>query len=187
VKTFETRTGVVLELRMVGAWLVNQARRSLKEPQVPVQMIEDKGREEPNPNHPDYIAAMEQYQAQLANLIMDTYLYLGTVLVSKPDNLPGPNDGDWAEELALFGIPTRDTKLRYADWIKNVVLRGDMEEFTALREAIGNVNAVTETAVAEAADSFRGIPERDGDLGAPVTEISANRNRVRGRAAGVGK
>lgn len=154
--TITLSSGVVLELRRVGYWIVYEATRRLKKPEVPVQFIEEKGRPEENPAHPDYLAALEQYEQHRADLVINTYLWFGTKLVSTPTGMLGP-DTDWAEEFAFLGIePIENRQERYAQWLKLVACRGDADEITKLTQRITSDNAVTETEVAVAAESFRG-------------------------------
>lgn len=153
--TITLSSGVVLELRRVGYWIIYEATRRLKKPEIPVQYIEEKGRSEENPAHPDYIAALEQYDNDRAALVINAYLWFGTKLASVPVGMAMP-DEDWAAEFAFLGIePASNKQERYAQWLKLVACAGDADEITRLTQRITSDNAVTEGEVAAAAESFR--------------------------------
>lgn len=153
--TITLDSGVVLELRRVGYWIVYEATRRLKKPEVPVQFIEEKGRPEENPAHPDYLAALDQYEADRATIVINAYLWFGTKLAKLPEGMLGP-DTDWADEFAFLGIqPIENRQERYAQWLKLVACGGDANEITKLTQRITSDNAVTEGEVAAAAESFR--------------------------------
>lgn len=154
--TITLSSGVVLELRRVGYFIANAATRRLKRPKVPVQYIEDKGREEENPAHPDYIAALEEYEAERTSLIFNSYLYFGTKVTSKPADMPDPED-PWDTEFAFLGIEIpQDKQSRYVEWLKLVACSGIEDEIVNLIRRIRGESSVEEDDVAAAAESFPG-------------------------------
>ena len=153
--TITLSSGVVLQLRRVGYWIVYEASRRLKRPKVPVQFIDDKGREEENPAHPDYVQAMQDYNDRMTEVILNANIWFGTRLISKPVDMLGPEDA-WGEEFAFLGIEVPESKQdRYAQWVKLVACGGSAAEFTKITQAIGQLNSVAEEDVTAAAESFR--------------------------------
>ncbi len=154
--TITLSSGVVLELRRVGYFIANAATRRLKRPKPPVQFIEEKGREEENPSHPDYIEALQEYEARQTSIIFDSYLWFGTKLVSKPADMPGPDD-DWGGDYTFLGIEVPEGKQdRYVAWLKLLATLGNEEEIVELIRRIRGESSVEEAEVAAAADSFPG-------------------------------
>lgn len=154
------KTGVEIEVRQVGYWIVADAVARIKPPKVPKQFIEDKGREEENPAHPDYLAAMEDYQTQRTETFYRAYLYFGTSVLKAPKGMLS-HEEEWWEEFEAVGIPAPQNKVeRYVQWLKLVACRGDADELNRIANAVTAASGVTERDVADAADSFRGDEER---------------------------
>ncbi len=63
--TLTLSNGVVLRLKSVPAFLAAQFTRKIQRPKPPRQFIERLGREEENPDHPDYLEALEKYATDL--------------------------------------------------------------------------------------------------------------------------
>ena len=154
--TITLSSGVVLEWRRVGWWIVNAAARRLSKPKVPMQFIEEKGREDPNPAHPDYIAALDEYDAAYRDIVYDAYLWFGTSILSKPENMLGP-DEDWPADYAFLGIEAPEGKQRrYVEWVKMVACLGDEVEVASVITRVRAESTVSEEDVTAAAESFPG-------------------------------
>lgn len=90
-------TGVVVELHPVSSSLVEEMKAAIEMPPVPVVWIEEKEREEENPNDPRYIEAVEEVQRKRADSIFDALCTFGVELV---DGLP--EDDVWLKKLKLL-------------------------------------------------------------------------------------
>jgi hypothetical protein len=168
------RSGVVLRPKRVGYWIINEAMRKLRPPEVPVQFIEEKGRKEPNPMHPDYVAAMAQYSEDRGNIAVNAYMFFGTEIITRPPDVPGPDD-EWGDEYEFMGItPARNKAERYVQWLKLVACRGDDVESASIIAKVVGQTTVSEAEVADAAESFRGDPVRGADMESTAKKAGTN-------------
>jgi len=88
----ELSTGVRVIINVPPAVLIEQAASEVKVPQVPEQELED-GRKVQNPNHPDYLQAIQNYQREQYSVGMDVMI----AFVDLPDGLP--EDDSWIKRL----------------------------------------------------------------------------------------
>lgn len=157
-------SGVVLRLKPVGPFIIREATRHIVPPRVPVQFIESKGREEENPMHPDYLAAMDKYETDKASANEDAVILFGTELAKVPKGISKPEDDGWIEDFELLGIRIHDNpRLRYVQWVKLYAMRGGIDELISIMRTIGRKSSVLEEDAAEAAESFRGDEVRSTD------------------------
>lgn len=167
---FVTSNGVVLELRGVPSLVTVAVLKSHPKPRVPIVLNDDKGgREEENPNDPNYIAALERYQEEQVDLTSNVYLANGVKIKSVPnDYLPIESD-EWTEPLRFSGIdiPSDDVGRRVA-YLKYYLLQDDDcgKVITAVAIAGG---IVTEAQVDEAAETFRSDTEVSTNLADETT------------------
>jgi hypothetical protein len=87
-------TGIKARLVPVGASLIDDVVAQVKNPKVPVFFDEKKGREEENPNDPDYIQACTDATRQRNMAAMDAMILFGMILVD-----PLPEDNIWLQKL----------------------------------------------------------------------------------------
>lgn len=180
---FTTADGVVLKLKPVSQVLIAARGRDIPIPEPPMIAIEEKdGREEPYYGAPSYLKAMEDYNTRVNDLARISLLYLGTRLVEVPDDFPTPESTGWSEELedpAVWGqdamkVPT-DVSERYVFWLSYIALARDndlVEVIAAIRSLGGSV---TQLAVLEAMDSFRGSTTGTTDTGVATPNRAARR------------
>lgn len=183
---FVTSRGAVLKLQPVTNMILNNITRERPQPKVPRVFIEAKGREEENPNDPDYLEAMNNYNYEIGMLAIDISVALGTALdLDEPQavDLIFPQEEEWRAGLIFIGLtPSELGPARYVDWIKYYATTS-ITELQALHEAVRSLSGyVTESAVQAVEDSFRGDEERDTDT--PVytpTEVSLGDTGSNGR------
>lgn len=119
-------TGVVLRAVPFSPIVLTDAQHAAVErlggwPKPPRIYLDDKGREEENPDDPDYKAQKERVETEASMAMNDAVIMRGTVFVSKPKSVPGPEDADWLESLGALGIPVpRHKSARYLYWVKHV-------------------------------------------------------------------
>lgn len=167
--TFTSSSGVKFKLSKVNNLVIVEAAKKLKAPRVPVMYIEDKGRDEENPNDPDYVEALQTYQMEQGMLLVNTYLAFGTKILS--DSLPEDklplDDISWSDDLKEtldIDIPIKG-KARYLRWLKFHLL-GD-EDMNNLARAVMNFSGrVTQGDVAAAEENFR--DNQSGDATEPI-------------------
>lgn len=158
--------GVVLKLKSVPPFLVRQAVLKVERPKPPRMFIEDKGREEENPNDPDYIQQLAGYQAQTIDAAINVLLAAGTEIVSVPDGVSKPEDDDWLDVLDVLAIEVRrdSPTARRLAWLRcyGIATAADITRITkAVKEGVG----LTEEEVNQIAQSFRSGTVRGTDNG----------------------
>jgi hypothetical protein len=171
--------GIILGIKNIPPLLINSVSNSIPEPDMPVTYIEEKDRDEPNPNHPAYIKAMEKRDAELNLATINLILYAGTELKHLPKGIPGPDEDDWVLLAEMAGIhfdPTNKIQ-RYLAWLRSYALATlkDLEQAQTLPLMLAGV---TEVEVAKIENSFRGGEERGTDSSNPITLGSENGNNV---------
>jgi len=101
-KITQLSTGYFARVRPISYQLLYDARSVVKEPEVPMWHNEDKGTDEPNPNHPEYLSAMEQYQVDQLRAMADIMIMFGVDLVNEDGSaLHAPEDNEWIDRLNL--------------------------------------------------------------------------------------
>ena len=87
-------TGVKARFVPVASSLITDVVSAIKDPPIPVVFIEEKQREEENPNDPDYLRKMREATEKRNKVSLDTMILFGVDLV---DDVP--EDGRWVEKL----------------------------------------------------------------------------------------
>jgi len=92
-------TGYRARLIPVSASLIDQVTAQVKDPDIPMWHNDDKDVDEPNPNHPDYIKALEGKGRERGMAAMDAIIMFGVDLLD-----PIPEDNIWIKKLQILGI-----------------------------------------------------------------------------------
>lgn len=175
-------SGVVLGLRPVPPFALQEALRQIRAPVPPLWMNEDKGRQEENPSDPDYLAAVDRYVETRLETIANVTMALGTDLKSVPDGMPGPDDDVWIEEMEVaapaVSIPRTPPRARYVAWLRFRAMprTNDIAVVAALPLLLAGIS---EGEVAAAMASFPRDEERGGDPEPPAGGNGANGDRIR--------
>lgn len=98
-KVITLSTGVLAILSPVSASLIDEVTARVKDPEVPMWMNDDKGREEPNPSDPRYLAGLEEAERLRGKAAMDALVMFGIQLVD-----PIPDDDEWLIKLKYLGV-----------------------------------------------------------------------------------
>lgn len=156
--TVAVSTGVVFRIVDVPTLAFDQIKKKLAQerPKVPVTYIVDKDREESNPNDPDYLAAMEMYDARMAEELIDMAMILGTEIGEIPKGFPSPTDDSWTKKLVVLGIevpPATEKERRYLAWMK-LCAAPTLKDIQALILASCRGAGVTEEDVVDASAVF---------------------------------
>ena len=148
-------TGYRARLLPVSISIINEAQAAIPDPPVPMWYNESKGVEEPNPDHPDYAAAIERTEQERNLAAIDAIIMFGVELV---DGLP-END-DWLKKMRLrskMGLTKVDLsqydlkdpiEIQYI--FKKYIAVGTRDIVTLMKFA-----GVTEDSISEASRSFR--------------------------------
>lgn len=164
VTSFTLETGIVLRLKPVPLMALNAAAARVPRPAVPVVMIPEKGREEPNPNDPAYQQAIEDWAIDQTEAQLAVALLLGTEIESVPEGMWGPDDDEWIDEAqevqqlagnADFAIH-REGRARYLDWLRMYAITSIIDR-DSLRRLLTLGYAITEREVQRAAETFRRV------------------------------
>ena len=105
--TVTMSTGVVFAVKPVPRQFLYEVTAQFEPPKVPMYFNESKGVEEENPADPDYIDAAERYLLEVSAAQNDAAFLRGTTVVEKPDDIPGPDDQDWIDEIEAAGKPAQ--------------------------------------------------------------------------------
>jgi len=152
--TFTLSSGVVLKAKRISGFLITDVMRQFERPRIPRVYIESIGREEDNPDDPDYLSRVETWERESSLAVLDTMFVAGTELVSVPDGMEGPDGNDWVEMLDASGIQMSDNKKRrYLLWLKHVATNED--DITLISDEVGRKSGVVERDVETAAKQFR--------------------------------
>lgn len=154
-------SGIVLRIKPVPPLALRRAVTSVPPPAVPIVYIESKGREEPNPNDPDYLKAVQEYEQNQILRMTDVLFFLGTAIESIPDGLEGPEGDEWIAELEVLNLPVdKDNKYkRYLSWLTDYALMTERDIAKTVTKCLG-VSGVTEVEVQRAVAAFRSAKER---------------------------
>ena len=84
-------TGIRVKLSSVSGTLIDDLRAAIEDPPIPVVYIDEKSREEENPNDPAYLAAVEEANRRRGVAMLDAIMIFGMELV---DGMP--KDDVWS-------------------------------------------------------------------------------------------
>lgn len=158
----ELSNGIVVRFKPVPPLALQEATRAIKPPTVPVTFVEAKGREEENPNDPDYLAAVEQHQIEQSMVAIRTLLLLGVEPVSVPDTVPPIESDEWMTPLRLVGVPVGNVDDRWERklaWLQYVALERRPDLDACIVGAM-RASGVTEADVAMLLANFRSRTRR---------------------------
>jgi hypothetical protein len=156
-------TGVRLKVKPVPKHFIFDVTSRLKRPKPPIMLIEGKGREQENPDDPDYQEELEQWVADVANAGNNVAILRGSEIDHIPDEVIGPDSEDWKSEMELLEIPMiENERARYLSWVKAIAAPLDEDIFLLLEE-IGRLTGVAESDVAQAVERFRRLTTRETD------------------------
>lgn len=151
--------GIVLKLRPVPPLAIREIAVRFAPPPVPVVWIADKERDEPNPNDPDYLAAMTRYLQDQTYRVADVSMALGTAVESVPEFMERPESDGWIEPLEAVGLVIdRDNRhKRYLAWLRLYAVTSNAD-LTRVMRGVTMLAGVTEEEVQRAVRAFRGSP-----------------------------
>ena len=160
--------GVRLKLRSVPPLFVRKAVSHLERPKPPRVHLEEKGREEENPNDPDYIAALEEYGQKTFDAGANVMLAMGVSVLEVPDGMSKPEDEDWVEllEAAGFEPDVHTEAARRLSWLSYYAITSEHDVIKIVL-GVSRLTGVGEQEVAAAMEGFRGRAVRPADSDVP--------------------
>lgn len=187
-QTVTVSTGVVFRLTNPSIMAVQAVERQMAadEPKPPKVWIEAKGREEVNDQDPGYRSAMQRWQGAIVERQYDVVVATGTEIVSVPDDIPSLDDDEWVERIEAIGItPAAGKTARKIQWVK-FIAAPSLKDMQSLLQPLFQRMGVGEQEVAEAVETFRGLPGRGADPGADAAGGDPDGDRVPAAVAGAG-
>lgn len=150
--------GVVFGLKPVSPFTIRALSAKEPPPEVPIVWIEDKEREEPNPNDEDYIKAVVAYNNRMSDALLSLLIMQGTWVKSVPEGMSGPGDDAWVQSLRAAGIEPRlqNEFTRYHDWVTMIALT-EYKDISLLTYSCFRVSGTAEAEVQRVLASFRGV------------------------------
>lgn len=182
---FTLTNGIELTIKPVPPLLLQAVQEEFQQPDPPVVWMEEKGRDEPNPNDPTYVKEVEALETRQTVATNDLLLAVGTEVKHIPEGYVGPEDDSWIEGVEFAGRLTgtdikvdRDDKVkRYLAWLRFYALETgpDITLATSLPMSLAGLR---EGEVQEVMDSFRSIPERRPDSDSQAESGHQNGNNL---------
>jgi len=154
-------TGVRARLIPVAANLISKVASRVKDPPVPMDFIEEKQREEPNPDNPEYLRQLAEATTRRGTVSLETMVMFGVDLI---DGLP--EDDAWLKRLQ-FLERRGDIDLSEYDLEDPMELEFVYKLYIAVGStdiiAIAKMSGISPEEVEQAAESFQGSEARDTD------------------------
>jgi hypothetical protein len=174
--------GIVFEFRPVSPLLTASIQAELEQrlPQPPRVWIEEKGREEVNPNDPDYLQELRRQEHLNALALSDAITFAGVEVKSIPEGLCGPDSEEWLKDPRIIVAMRNGLEFDPADPIKRKVVwmrLYALETYIDVRlwdEVQIGLMGMREEEVQAALDGFRSVPERGENLEGTSEATSAN-------------
>lgn len=151
-------SGVQVRITPVSTALLDEVTSRIKDPDVPMWRNDAKGRDEPNPDDPKYIAQLADQNRKRGIAIMDAMVMFGVELI---DGLP--SDNTWLTKLQ-FMAKRGYVNLEGYDLNDDLDLEFLFKRFVAVDTetlaAIGELSALTQEDVERAEDAFKSNKKR---------------------------
>lgn len=160
---YTTSLGVVLRIRPVPPLLLQDARKHIPVPTPPRVFIQDKDTHEENLSDPDYLRAMQEYEAATGESANALLLTRGTDVEYVPPGVEPVDSTNWSDDVADFtGIDVpREGRRRYYCWMKYVAI-ATQDDFMGILSAVSRASGLTREAdVADAIERFPDNEARD--------------------------
>lgn len=176
--------GIVFEFIPVSPVLTNSVRAELelRIPPVPRVWLEEKGREEENPNDPDYLAALRRQEQLNEMALSDALSYAGCKVKFVPEGYFKPEEDGWLTDPRIEVAVHSGLEFDPADPIKRKVVWMRLyaiETYIDARlwdEVQVELMGMREEEVQEALAGFRPVSERGASDDIPPENISEDGN-----------
>lgn len=83
---FTAPYGAVLKIQAVATPLIQDVTSKITDPPVPTWYNKEMERDEPNPNHPDYVTALETAERERGMAVIDALILFGLEVIKPPEN-----------------------------------------------------------------------------------------------------
>lgn len=183
---FTLDNGIVLSIKSVPPLLLDSVLSEFPDPEPPKIWMEDLGREEPNPGHPDYAKALKEAGDARDLAVNNVVLAVGTSVKSVPEGYFRPEEDGWvagvqyAAKVAGKELQVEpadgDSAARYLQWLRWYACETGMD--VALVQSLPyHLAGIREGEVDEVIESFRSNSEGGSDTSGEAETGSSNGNR----------
>jgi len=166
---FISNNGITFKLKKVSRFVVLEALKKYKTPKPPVMWVEDKSRNEENPQDPTYLEEVREFDTERGIATINIYLSMGTEVMTLPIDIEPMDGSDWYSRVVDLGVPEVLNKYsRYTAWLRFYAMEDD--ELTKLVTEVMKYSGLTlETDVQTAGESFKSVEARDAN---PTTTLA---------------
>lgn len=112
----ELSTGIKIRCWGIAWGAVRNIGDQLVRPQPP-EVTLDSGRVEQNPDNPEFLRQVGEWEDKRLALIGEMTMLLSTEVESLPEGLAASEDNTWDTALTELGVTIRDGPHRYLDWL----------------------------------------------------------------------
>lgn len=189
MEQLELSTGVVLNMWHGSPLAIDTVTESMKKsdpvPQPPMVHSDEKDRDEPNENDPTYKAAVAAWNARLSIRLFTVLLATSSAVKTTPEGMIRHDGPEFVEVLEMSGVPPRQTDVgKYVQWVMIVAAKKDDQEL--LGTHLLRLAGLSESDVAEAEATFRGLSESDADSRSSDNVDSSNGDRIPDTSSRIG-
>lgn len=177
----ELSTGVKLRITKPSLLALREIENQVNSsrPKPPMVFIEDKDREEPNDQDPDYLHAVNEWQAEGTIRQYNAAVVTGTIIHEIPDHVMAFESNDWHGVLSAIGFELGKSKQeKYIQWVKYIA-GPTTEDFAMILIRVLAVLGIREEVVAQAIDSFQSDKTGGTDNVVALNGNNSDRNKVR--------
>lgn len=103
LKLHQLSSGYYILLRGVSPFLMDQVQAKIKEPPVPIVILDD-GSEYPNPNDPTYLNEVDKSNNERGTKAFQAIIYFGMQLCDEEGNPVDPPDNGWEDGLRMLDV-----------------------------------------------------------------------------------
>lgn len=151
--------GVVLKTRPVPPMILSKIDKKYPEPPMPTVYDEDRGRDIPNPQDPNWLKAVDRNAEDKGTALIDVIAGLGTTVHFVPEGMYHAEQDEWAEQLEYYGLEIPEKGIgRYLSWLKFYVIASG-EDLALIAKKAAKSLGVTEEEVATAINNFQSAEE----------------------------
>lgn len=186
---FHLSTGVTLRLKRPSKQAVLHRKREFDadQPQPPQVWNDEDGVHRPNPNDPDYVAALEDHYSRGIEALYDTVVATGTEVVEVPPGMIPPESDEFLDFMGGLGIEASPYRSgRYIQWIKYIATTGDGDQ-SRLLALLMALMGTPEREVTEMVTLFWGFEKWIANNPVPDSAPGTYGDRLREIIAGIGK
>lgn len=183
--TLTLSNGIVLRIKPVPQMLLRDATLKIATPKVPMWHNDQRDEDEPNPNDPSYLEAMQEYNTAVMLTAGNAALVLGTECLTVPVGYSRPEDEEWLEYARYANAePDVSSKpARYVAWLHYHALNTETDQAAAIMAPL-LAASLTDEEVDRVVSAFRSRAERRPDSAGGASEPDQHGDHVPDAGAG---